>query len=203
MTPTHVYLIDDDDAVRDSLAWALEAEGFSPVQFASAEAFLGALGPQDAGCVVSDIRMERVSGIELQRRILESGVDLPVILITGHASVAVAVDALRQGAFDFVEKPVDVQYLAERIRVALAGLEQRRRDRARRADGARRIALLTPRERDVFTAVAHGRLNKQIAADLGVSMKTIEVHRARVMEKLQVHNVADLIRLHLETGAGD
>ena len=200
MSLARVFLIDDDDAVRDSLVWALEVEGFDIVGYPSAEAFLDAMTPQHVGCVVSDIRMERVSGMELQRRLKQSGVDMPVILITGHASVSFAVDALRQGAFDFVEKPVDVKYLAERIRAALAGLDERRRARARRAECERLIAALTPREYDVFLAVVQGRLNKQIAADLGVSMKTVEAHRARVMEKLQVHSVAGLIRLQVDAG---
>lgn len=192
-----VYLIDDDAAVRDSLVWALEGEGLKVDAYDSAETFLAAARRETFGCVVSDIRMERLSGVDLQRRLKEQGFEMPVILITGHASLVVAVAALREGAFDFVEKPVDVKYLVQRIREGLSREEQRQTAWRRHAASAGRVASLSRRERDVFHAVARGRLNKQIASDLGISGKTVEVHRARVMEKLQVRSVAELIRLHL------
>ncbi|MDX3806397.1 response regulator transcription factor [Bosea thiooxidans] len=195
--PNQVYLIDDDEAVRDSLVWALEGEGLKVAPYSSAGAFLEAAKRETFGCVVSDIRMERLSGVDLQRRLRELGIDMPVILITGHASLVVAIAALREGAFDFVEKPVDVKYLAQRIHEGLSREDLRRTAWQRRAEAAERIASLSPRERDVFHAVAKGRLNKQIAGDLGISAKTVEIHRARVMEKLYVRSVAELIRLHL------
>jgi len=195
--PNQVYLVDDDAAVRDSLTWALEGECLKVEAYASAESFLQAVRPEGFGCIVSDIRMERVSGIDLQRRLKEIGLDMPLILITGHANIAVAVAALREGVFDFVEKPVDVKYLVQRIQEGLSREEQRRLAWRRRADSAQRIASLSPREFDVFKAVAIGRLNKQIANDLGISVKTVEIHRARVMEKLQVRSLAELIRLHM------
>jgi FixJ family two-component response regulator len=195
--PNQVYLIDDDEAVRDSLVWALEGEGLKVDSYGSAEAFLEAARRETFGCVVSDIRMERLSGVDLQHRLKELGLDMPVILITGHASLVVAVAALREGAFDFVEKPVDVKYLVQRIHEALSREELRLTAWRRHTESAGRVASLSPRERDVFHAVAAGRLNKQIANDLGISAKTVEIHRARVMEKLHVRSVAELIRLHL------
>jgi len=195
--PNQVYLIDDDEAVRDSLVWALEGEGLKVTSYGTAEAFLEVARRETFGCVVSDIRMERLSGVDLQHRLRELGLDMPVILITGHASLVVAVAALREGAFDFVEKPVDVKYLVQRIREGLSREEQRLTAWRRQAESAERVASLSPRERDVFHAVARGRLNKQIAGDLGISMKTVEIHRARVMEKLHLRSVAELIRLHL------
>lgn len=189
-----VYIVDDDDALRDSLIWLLESTGLKAQAFASAEEFLEAWSPSMSGCLVLDVRMPGMSGLELHERLLARRSTLPVIFITGHGDVPMAVAALKRGAVDFVEKPFNDQEMVALIRRALS--EERRRHDARlhEADAQRRIEQLTPREREVLDLIVAGRLNKQIADDLGISIKTVEVHRARVMEKMAVHSLAELVQ---------
>ncbi len=196
-----VFVVDDDPPVRDSLALLLTVAGFPVRTFASAEAFLAAWQPHWRGCLLTDVRMPGMSGVALQQALRERGIRLPVIVMTGHGDVPLAVQAMKAGAVDFLEKPFDDAQLLER-------LEQCRREDlarlAKEADRARRRAALerlTPRERQVLDCLLAGKPNKIIAAELGISPRTVEVHRARVMEKLGVHSLPELVRLVLEAEA--
>lgn len=178
-----VHIIDDDDALRDSLVWLLESTGLKVASYPSAEAFLDTWSPQLSGCLILDIRMPGMSGLELHEKLNAMHSTLPVIFITGHGDVPMAVTALKKGAFDFIEKPFHDQDMLNLIEQCL---ERDRAENAHRRAGAeaqRRIEQLTPREHEVLDLIVAGRLNKQIADELGISIKTVEVHRARVMEK--------------------
>jgi FixJ family two-component response regulator len=188
-----VYVVDDDDAVRDSLGMLLKAIGLKYETYPSALDFLQHYQPTRHACLVADIRMPGLSGLELQQRLNEQGAQIPIIFITGHGDVPMAVTAMKSGAADFVQKPFRDQDLIDRIQ---KGLE---RDRERRAASAERdairarIALLTPREKEVMQRVVRGQANKVIALDLGVSQRTVELHRARVMRKLKMRSLAELV----------
>lgn len=189
-----VYILDDDAAVRDSLVYLTRAAGLQPLAFATAEALLGEVRPQSKGCLVLDLRLPGVNGLDVHETLRERGVWLPTIVVTGHGEVPLAVRAIQSGAFDFIEKPLSDDRLLPQIRAALrAGRE--RREEVQRLDGAKgRHRSLTPREREVMGHVVRGRLNKQIAEDLGLSPKTVEVHRANVMSKMAAGSLADLVR---------
>jgi RNA polymerase sigma factor (sigma-70 family) len=195
-TPT-VFVVEDDDAVRSSLGMLLRLKGLAAEGFASAEEFLGAWSGDRTGCLVVDLRMPGMSGLELLTRLRELGCDLPAIVITAHGDVANTRSSFRAGAVDFFEKPVDNEALLAAIREALdrsARLSREARERERIAE---RLARLTAREREVLDLVAAGRHNREIAAALGISPRTVEVYKARMMEKLQVKRVPDLVRLVL------
>ena len=189
-----IYVVDDDEAMRDSLTWLLEGEGYRVACFDSAEAFLAARNPQMRGCMVLDVRMPEMSGLELHEKLLSMHSTLPIIFITGHGDVPMAVSALKKGAIDFIEKPFNDQEMVKLIRTALAEDLKRHDARRQEAEAQRRIEGLTPREREVLDLIVAGRLNKQIADDLGISIKTVEVHRARVMEKMGVNSLAELVQ---------
>jgi FixJ family two-component response regulator len=193
-----VYIVDDDADLRRSLQWLLESISLQVRPFASAQEFLD--GYEDAGPAVMllDVRMPGMSGLDLQSRLAEHEVFIPVIIITGHADVPMAVRALKSGAFDFIEKPCNDQVLTDRIQRALEVDRERRRRLGRTQSVASRLARLTDREQQVFEMVVAGKSNKAIAADLGLSAKTIEVHRAHVMQKLQADSLAHLVRIHCE-----
>lgn len=190
-----VYIVDDDASVRDSLSLLLSLRGYLTASFASAEDFLAALRPDWRGCVVADIRMPGMSGLELQRALAERGPSLPVIVITAHGDVAAARQAFLADAVDFLEKPFDGEQLLASIETALAGL--------RAVDGARVDApprpaapgALSAREREVMALMVQGLHNRRIAEALGISPRTVEVHKARVMDKLGVANLVELVRL--------
>lgn len=193
-TPT-VYVVDDDEAVRESLQLLLESVGQPSCSFASAQEFLEAFGPDLAGCIVLDIRMPGMNGLELQSRLNERGSMLPIIFVTGHGDVPMAVEAMQRGATDFVQKPYREQVLLDKINKALA-LDGEQRDSVRmRQQIAERIATLTPRELEVMDMMVEGKANKVIAFDLGISQRTVEIHRARVMEKMNTHSLAHLVRM--------
>ena len=192
-----VFVIDDDSAVRKALGRLLRAAGFRTTAFASAEEFLARLHPDAPACVVLDVRMPGMSGLDLQAELAARRIEIPVLIVTGYAEVALAVRAMKGGAFDFIEKPFSDQALLDRIRAAVALDEESRRHRAARQEVAARLRLLTARERDVLTRVVTGKSNKVIAAELQLSTKTVEVHRSHVMEKLKADSLADLIRLSL------
>jgi len=196
-----VWIVDDDDAFRDSLVWLVEANDHRVVAFDSAEAFLAACRPGMAGCLVVDVRMPGLSGLELHDRLIAMGIELPTIVVTGHGDVPMAVTAFRKGAVDFVEKPLDDTYVLARIDQCLTRDRDNRRLRARAESMSRRLATLTAREHEVLDLVVAGKLNKQIADLLDISIKTVEVHRSRVMEKMEVTTVAELVRLCLTEGA--
>ncbi len=196
--PRTVYVVDDDPAMRHSLGWLIGSLGLAVQSFASAEEFLRAFKPDRPGCLVTDVRMPGMSGLELQDTLARAGSLLSVVVVTGHADVPMAVRALRAGAVDFIEKPFNDQLLLDRVHEAL---EKSRRawEAAERKRSVRAlIGRLTPRERQVAALVVAGKPNKVIAAEINLSMKTVEVHRHNVMDKLEVSSVADLTRLLLE-----
>lgn len=192
-----IFVVDDDAAVRDSLVALLEAEGFAVESFESAKAFLDGFKAKEACCVIADIRMPDMDGLELQEEIIRRGWGLPVIIITGHGDVPLAVRAMKAGAVDFIEKPFDDEVLRASIE---RGLEQSRRTRGESAvtqEAETRIAQLTAREREVMEHLVAGRPNKVIAHRMDISPRTVEVHRGRVMEKMQARSLSDLVRMAL------
>jgi FixJ family two-component response regulator len=195
-----VFVVDDDPAMRNSLRWLIESVGLTVAAYATAEEFLERYDPSHPGCLVLDVRMPGMSGLDLQDVLAQRRIGIPTIVITGHAEVAMAVRAVKAGALDFIPKPFSDQLLLDRIRQAL---DQDRRDRETRAletDVARRVSHLTQREREVMNLIVAGKANKEVAAELGLSPKTVEVHRAHVMEKMQVASLADLVRVALVIG---
>lgn len=188
-----VYLVDDDEAIRDSLGLLLQSVGLECEVYASALEFLGAYDPERHSCLVADIRMPGLSGLELQQRLNEQRADVPVIFITGHGDVPMAVNAMKSGASDFIQKPFRDQDLIDRIHKALAKDRERRASRVEENAIRDRLATLTPRETEVMRRVVRGQANKVIALDLGVSQRTVELHRARVMRKLKMRSLAELV----------
>jgi FixJ family two-component response regulator len=188
-----VYLVDDDEAVRDALGLLFKSVGLECRLFASALEFLEAYDPRRHSCLVADIRMPGLSGLDLQQRLNEQRADVPVIFITGHGDVPMAVNAMKSGASDFIQKPFRDQDLIDRIHKALAQDRERRELRAEQNVIRERLALLTPREAEVMKRVVRGQANKVIALDLGVSQRTVELHRARVMRKLKMRSLAELV----------
>jgi two-component system response regulator FixJ len=199
-----VALIDDDAAVLDSLRLLLEGRGMTVHCFGTAEAFLTNM-KDTPGCVVSDVRMPGMSGLDLQREIKSRGAGIPVILLTGHGDIAMAVAAIKEGAFDFIEKPYKAENLIDSIERALAAEEMLRAKESRKAELIARIAALSPRQREVMRLVADGLSNKEIALRLGISPRTVENYRAWVMERLGASGLADLVRkvLMAETAKSD
>ncbi|MFA9479130.1 response regulator FixJ [Phycisphaerales bacterium AB-hyl4] len=198
---TTVFIVDDDKAVRDSLAWLVESAGVRVEAFDRADHLLERLDEMDRlpfGCIVADIRLPGMSGLDLQDRLREMGVRLPFVVITGHGDVPLAVRAMKAGAVDFIEKPFSDRKLLDRIQHALKHDEKRRLESASKQLLKRRIARLTARERQVMEMVVQGRLNKQVAASLDLSPKTVEVHRAHVMEKMEAGSLAELVRMAVQ-----
>jgi RNA polymerase sigma factor (sigma-70 family) len=189
-----VFVIDDDNSVRRSLKRLLRSVDLDVESFASAQDFLRKPMPDRPACVVLDLRLPGPSGLELQESLNRSGHDVPIIFISGHADVPSSVRAIKAGAVDFLQKPVNDQVLLDTIHRALLRDRDARRDRAEIADLRLRFDTLTPREREVLRLVIQGRLNRQIASDLGISAKTVKAHRGRVMEKTQAGSVAELVR---------
>ncbi|MBI3463967.1 MAG: response regulator transcription factor [Planctomycetes bacterium] len=192
-SPT-VFIVDDDTAVRESLCDLVQAIGLNVETHAGAQEFLDAYDPARPGCLVVDVRMPGMSGLALQEQLAARGVRIPLIMITGHADVPMAVRTMERGAFDFLEKPFRAQVLLDQIQRAIQRDQQIRQQERRRAQIAGRMALLTPRERAVLDRVLEGRANKVIAAQLGISKRTVEVHRAQVMHKLEVDSLAELMQ---------
>ena len=188
-----VYLVDDDDAIRDSLSILLDSVGLEHAVFPSALEFLEAYDREQHACLVADIRMPGLSGLELQQRLKQDGADVPIIFITGHGDVPMAVNAMKSGATDFIQKPFRDQDLIDRIHKALAQDQETRARRAQERMLRERLTELTPRETEVMQRVVRGHANKVIAMDLGVSQRTVELHRARVMHKLKMRSLAELV----------
>jgi two-component system response regulator FixJ len=192
-----VYVIDDDDGMRRALSLLLSTVGYKTLVFANPSDFLSQFDPDTHGCLVLDIRMPGMSGLELQQHLNRTGSMLPVIFITGHGDVPMAVQAMKEGAFEFIQKPFRDQDLLDRLNHALQQDAENRNNLARRADVVRRLETLTPRERQVMDMVVDGSANKVIAIDLNLSERTVEIHRAKVMEKMGARSVAHLVKLQL------
>lgn len=193
-----VYVVDDDEAVRDSTRWLLEANGFEVVTFDSAEAFLAELpDPEPVACLLLDVRMPGMSGLELHEELARRGSTLPLIFVTGHGDVPMAVSRMKKGAYDFLEKPFSDAQLRQLVSECLKRAEALARSRRDDRDASDRVERLTARERQVLDLIVAGRLNKQIADDLGISIKTVEAHRANIMDKLGARTMADLMRIAL------
>jgi two-component system response regulator FixJ len=202
MTPRgKVYVIDDDEAMRDSLDFLLGAADFDVTLFESAQHFLDALPGVDFGCVVSDVRMSGVDGIELLKRLKANRSTLPVLIVTGHGDVPLAVEAMKLGAVDFLEKPFEDDRLIGMIDVALKQAESGARSEAAALDIAAKVESLSPRERQVMEGLVAGLSNKQIAREYDISPRTIEVYRANVMTKMQAGSLSELVRLAMRAGA--
>src|SRR5690625_3260310 len=200
MRETCIYIVDDDPAVRDSLTVLLEVEGYRPVAFESAEHFLEAWAPDLRGGLLLDVRMPGMDGLELLDRLRQAGIMLPVVVMTGHGDVPLAVRAMKLGALDFIEKPLSDSLLLDAAREMIA-YEERQHERHQEQRKARaRLAELTPRERDVLEKLVLGHPNKVIAHELDISARTVEVHRARVMEKMEARSPSHLVRMALQAG---
>ena len=196
-----VFLVDDDHAMRDALGLLLDTAGFNTVSFSSATEFLERYDASQPGCLVLDIRMPGMSGMELQEALVEQTAGLPIIFLTGHGNVSMSAKAFRTGAIDFLEKPFDEAMLLERIHEALGIDKTNRESAARHAHASSRLSVLTPREREVMLLLVAGNTNKEIAAKLDLSTRTIETHRGRVMEKTGVQSVAELVELAISSGS--
>ena len=190
-----VFVVDDDTAVRQGLRFMLRAAGYSVEAFPSARSFLEDYDPRQGGCLLLDVQMPQMTGLELQQRLNVRGWRIPVIFITGHGTVPLAISAMKAGAFDFIEKPLREDALLESIERALHWNDRAYEERLERATLQTRVASLTPREREVFELVARGEPNKVIARHLGISFRTVELHRAHITEKLQARSLSDLIRM--------
>ena len=195
MSQAFAHIVDDDEAIRDALTWLFRTRQVASQPWESAEAFLAAWQPDWRGCIVLDIRMREMSGLECFDALRERGNTLPVIFLTGHGDVPMAVGALKKGAFDFLEKPVDDNALVDRVIRALASDARHQASEASQATVATRIAQLTPREHEVMRLVLAGKFNKVIADELNISMRTVEVHRSRVFEKMGVRSAVELAQL--------
>lgn len=195
-----IFVVDDDSAVRDALKLLLRSVGQSVETYGAGQEFLEAYSEDRPGCLVLDIRMPGMSGLELQQKLNEKHSILPIIFITGHGDVPMAVEAMQAGAVDFIQKPFRDQDLIDRINQALEKDTSNRAALGERNDIRRRLETLTPREREVLDLVVHGKANKVIAGDLKLSQRTVEIHRARVMEKMQASSLAHLVRMVLEVG---
>jgi two-component system, LuxR family, response regulator FixJ len=197
-----VFVVDDDEAVRNSLRLLVKSVGLMATALPSAQEFLATYDPLQPGCLVLDVRMPGMSGLELQQQLNLRGAVIPVIFITGHGDIPMAVESMQQGAFDFLQKPFRDQDLIDRIQRALEKDRTNRDELGQRTRIRERRDSLTPREREVLALVANGKSNKVMAADLGLSQRTVEIHRARVMEKMGASSVAQLVRMVLDLEAG-
>ncbi|MFZ5734221.1 MAG: response regulator FixJ [Pseudomonadota bacterium] len=197
-----IDVIDDDDAVRDSISFLLEANGFKVRVHSSGSDFLAAMPLENIGCIVSDIRMPGASGIDVLARLRESGIDVPVIIMTGHGDVPLAVEAMKLGAFDFFEKPFDEEVMVTAVRSALERTRSKKESDADRAEIHRRVGLLTGRERDVLAGLVTGHPNKIIAFNLGISPRTVEIYRANIMTKMQAGSLSELVRMIVTSDVG-
>jgi FixJ family two-component response regulator len=196
-----VYVVDDDEAVRDSLQWLLEGKDYRVRCFDSGETFLGRYDPKEVACLIVDIRMGGMTGLELQERLIERKSPLPVVFITGHGDVPMAVDTMKKGALDFIQKPFEEEQLVTVVERMLEVAKESFSESSQAASRHALISKLTTRETQVLERIVAGRLNKQIADDLGISIKTVEAHRANIMEKLNANTVADLLKIALGQSA--
>ena len=202
MSEGTVYIVDDDDAVRESLAELLQACGYDASAYGSGREFLNGCGGAAKGCLLADVRMPDMDGLELQGVVARDHPGLAVVIMTGHGDVPLAVRAMKAGAIDFIEKPFDQRLLLEAIKNALAAGESKRGKDAESKAAREQIAQLTPRERDVLEQLLAGRANKVAAFELGISPRTIEIHRAHIMSKLSARNLSSVVRIAIAAGVG-
>lgn len=195
-----VFVVDDDEAVRDSIRWLLESSNYKVELFDSGERFMTYYQPDQVGVLLLDVRMNGMSGLEVQDHLIARKSDLPIIMLTAYGDVQMAVTALKKGAVDFIEKPFDHAALRQLVEKMLVEAVRRRSQNERELIGRQKMAKLTPRERQVLERIVSGRLNKQIADDLGISIKTVEAHRASIMDKTASGTVADLMRVVMDSG---
>ncbi len=195
-----VFVVDDDEAVRDSIRWLLESSNYKVELFDSGESFMTHYQPDQVGVLLLDVRMNGMSGLEVQDHLIARKSDLPIIMLTAYGDVQMAVTALKKGAVDFIEKPFDHAALRQLVEKMLVEAVRRRNQNERELIGRQKMAKLTPRERQVLERIVSGRLNKQIADDLGISIKTVEAHRASIMDKTASGTVADLMRVVMDSG---
>ena len=195
-----VFVVDDDEAVRDSIRWLLESSNYKVELFDSGESFMTHYQPDQEGVLLLDVRMNGMSGLEVQDHLIARKSDLPIIMLTAYGDVQMAVTALKKGAVDFIEKPFDHAALRQLVEKMLVEAVRRRSQNERELIGRQKMAKLTPRERQVLERIVSGRLNKQIADDLGISIKTVEAHRASIMDKTASGTVADLMRVVMDSG---
>ena len=195
-----VFVVDDDEAVRDSIRWLLESSNYKVELFDSGESFMTHYQPDQVGVLLLHVRMNGMSGLEVQDHLIARKSDLPIIMLTAYGDVQMAVTALKKGAVDFIEKPFDHAALRQLVEKMLVEAVRRRSQNERELIGRQKMAKLTPRERQVLERIVSGRLNKQIADDLGISIKTVEAHRASIMDKTASGTVADLMRVVMDSG---
>jgi len=200
MATSLVHVIDDDDALRDSLSFLLGTARLDVKTYESAEAFLSALPGVNSGCIITDVRMPNMSGVDLLRKLNELQIALPVIVITGHGDVQLAVEAMKIGAADFIEKPFDDEILLNAVRAALARWEDKCKEVSERSSYIEKLEMLSSRERDVLEGLIAGKANKVIAFDLGISPRTVEIYRANVMTKTGANSLPELVRMALLAG---
>jgi len=197
-----VHIVDDEEAIRKSTAFLLKSAGYAVESWPSGSVFLGEVKHAAHGCVLLDIRMPEMDGLDVQRALAERGVTMPVVIMTGHGDVAIAVRAMKAGAIDFLEKPFERAALLAAIEAAFARIAKAGSAIERAKEAEIRLAALTPRERDVLYGLAKGHPNKTIAFDLGISARTVELHRANLMAKLEVHSLSDALRIAFAAGVG-
>ena len=198
MSPPTVYVVDDDAPVRDAIGMLLDTVSIPYETFADAQAFLEVCDESLRGCLVLDIRMPGISGLELQKKLIEMNISLPIVFVTGHGDIPMAVEAMKHGAVDFIRKPFRDQELLDRIHEALASDDSQRADQADISEIRTRVETLTPREKQVYERVTEGQANKVIAIDLGISERTVEIHRSQVMQKARARTLADLVRMRVK-----
>ena len=196
-----VYVVDDDEAVRDSVRWLLEASNYKVELYESGESFIARYDPNAIAVLLLDVRMNGMSGLEVQELLRSKNADLPIIFITGHGDVPMAVNALKKGAVDFIEKPFDLQALKQQVEEMLVDAREKRMQNERRNINVDLLGRLTPREQPLLERIVAGRLSKQIADDLGISIKTVEAHRASIMVKTNSRTIVDLMRVVMDAKA--
>lgn len=200
---TEIHIVDDDEAIRQSIGFMLRKAGHSVVTYASGVEFVKAVDRTTRGCVLLDVRMPGIDGLEVQQHLAEAGIALPVIMLTGHGDISLAVRAIKAGAIEFLEKPFERAALLAAIDEALGHADRGEKGQLAAADAVVRLAALTPRERDVLDLIVAGRPNKLIAYELGIATRTVEVHRAHLMEKLHARSLSEVLRIAFTAGLGE
>ena len=200
-----IYIVDDDEAIRSALRLLMKSANLRVITCSSAEEFLKAYKPESPGCLVLDIRMPGISGLELQKLLIDRHIRVPIIIMSGHGDITMVVQAMKGGAADFIEKPFKNEVLLERVKQCAARDVEMRKEELQHVEAASRIASLTPREREVMQLLIQGKRNKIIASDLGISNRTVEAHRAKIMEKMHAHSLSEIVRTSFaaEEGSGE